>query len=686
MTDESIFAEALGITDPAARAAFLDRACAGNAELRRQVEALLAAHAAGSPLDRPLDRPPESLARTGAYVPAVAAHGDRVGPYKLIEPIGEGGMGEVWMAEQTEPVKRRVALKLIKPGMDSRAVLARFEAERQALALMDHPHIAKVFDAGATTDGRPYFVMELVKGTPITKFCDEKRLNPRERLELFVQACQAIQHAHQKGIIHRDVKPSNVLVALYDDQPVVKVIDFGVAKATGQPLTDKTLATGFNAVVGTPQYMSPEQATLNNLDIDTRSDVYSLGVLLYELLAGSPPFSRKELEQQGLMEVLRVVREEEPPRPSTKLSTADALPSLSANRNTEPRALTALLRGELDWIVMKALEKDRTRRYETTNGFAADVLRFLNGEPVQAHPPSTAYRLKKFVRKYRGPVAAATAVLLALVGGAAAVSWGLVHALDAEARATKDRDDAVLARNAESEALGKATAARIEAERLAAGAIIDAALATAPEREDEQLLHLCRLANRLPESAREHRQFAALSALVLGQKLYPPFLFSLDGTDNPPRLAPDRLTAYTCSPEKTTEVRLWDAATGKLRAVLGGHAGEILRAEYKAGGRWLVTLDEEFVVRVWEVATGRLHGIVRGMNPHPDDLQWGLSVSPTGDRILHNPSSERGVTWAGPRVRSPTRPLATHRGRERSAGSNCGTCRTAAGSPGTARL
>ena len=360
------------------------------------------------------------------------------GKYRLTERIGEGGMGSVWVAQQTEPVKRKVAIKLIKAGMDSKSVLARFEAERQALAMMDHPNIAKVLDGGLH-DGRPFFVMELVKGVPITEYCDARKLTPRERLDLFLPVCHAIQHAHQKGIIHRDIKPSNVLIALYDDRPVPKVIDFGVAKSTGGTLTEQTIETAFGGVIGTPQYMSPEQATLNNLDIDTRSDVYSLGVLLYELLTGSPPFARRDLEQHGLLEMLRVVREVEPPKPSTKLSTAAALPTLAINRGTEPGKLTKLLRSELDWIVLRALEKDRARRYETANGFAADINRYLAGEPVVAHPPTLGYRLRKTYRKNRAAILTAAAFALLLVAGTVVSAWQAVRATTAERQAWADR-------------------------------------------------------------------------------------------------------------------------------------------------------------------------------------------------------------------------------------------------------
>ncbi len=397
----------------------------------------------------------------------------QAGPYKLLQRLGEGGMGTVYMAEQSQPVRRMVALKIVRTGMDSRQVVARFEAERQALALMDHPNIARVLDAGTTASGQPFFAMELVKGIPITRFCDEHHLSPRERLELFIPVCQAVQHAHQKGIIHRDLKPSNVLVALYDDRPVPKVIDFGVAKATSQKLTDRTMFTEFGSVVGTLEYMSPEQAKLNALDVDTRSDIYALGVLLYELLTGTTPLERRRLKESALDEVLRVIREEEPPVPSTRLSQSkESLPTVAAQRQTEPERLAKMVRGELDWIVMKALEKDRSRRYETASGLARDIERYLNQQPVEACPPSLGYRLSKFFRRNRGAVLAAALLLLALVGGIAGTSLGLVaanNALNAEEQqrkiAEEERDAKERARSAAATERDQKEQARAAAEQ-----------------------------------------------------------------------------------------------------------------------------------------------------------------------------------------------------------------------------
>jgi serine/threonine protein kinase/tetratricopeptide (TPR) repeat protein len=441
---DSIFCAAVEIASDADRAAYIARECGDDAELRAQVEKLVDAHfRAGSFLEAPILGATWPLASAPLEVPTLTERpGTVIGPYKLLQQIGEGGMGLVFMAEQTQPVQRKVALKVIKPGMDSSQVIARFEAERQALALMDHVNIARVLDAGATESGRPFFVMELVHGVPITKYCDDNQLTPRQRLELFVSVCKAIQHAHQKGIIHRDIKPSNVMVTLYDGKPAPKVIDFGVAKATEQKLTERTLFTHYGAMVGTFEYMSPEQAGMSALGVDTRSDIFSLGVLLYELLTGGTPMSHKRVTEADYADIVRMIKEEEPPKPSTRLSDSGAaLASIAAQLRMEPAKLSKLMRGELDWIVMKTLEKDRNRRYDTANGLAADVQRYLKDEPVQACPPSTWYRLRKFARRNTravvGVLAVTLAILLTLV--ILAVSNVLIRQEQVRTTAEKDR-------------------------------------------------------------------------------------------------------------------------------------------------------------------------------------------------------------------------------------------------------
>ena len=444
--EEALFHQLNELTSPIERAALLDRMCAGKPELRRRIECLLAAAAvAGGYLkeDGRLPAAGETITQPG-FVNIAEGPGSIIGRYKLLQKLGEGGMGVVYLAEQTEPFVKRVALKIIKLGMDTRQVVARFEAERQALALMDHPNIAKVLDGGATDAGRPYFVMQLVKGVSITDFCDHENLSTKERLELFNLVCDAVQHAHAKGIIHRDLKPSNVLVATVDGKPVPVVIDFGVAKAINQRLTEKTLFTRHGQFIGTPAYISPEQASPRGTDIDTRTDVYSLGVLLYELLIGKMPFDKHTLLSKGYEEIYRIISEEDPLKPSTRLSTmtGEELSTLARHRRIDPRRLGRLLRGDIDWIVMKAIEKDRGRRYDTPTRLAEDVRRFLIGETVSAVAPTTGYQLRRFVRRHRKTVAAVGTIVVLLSAAATISTWQWIEANRARVAASRSAREA----------------------------------------------------------------------------------------------------------------------------------------------------------------------------------------------------------------------------------------------------
>lgn len=450
---QSVFFKVLA-AEPLERPDVLDRACAGNIELRQRVEQLLRAHMdskelppAALPTIHALTDAPEGQEHTKSYTSSEPIPGAVIaGRYTLEQPLGEGGMGEVWIAKQSEPVKRKVAIKFIKMGMDSRAVLTRFEQERQALAMMDHPNIARVYDGGLTPAGMPFFVMELVAGLPLNKYCDEAKLSVHERLQLFVSICQAVQHAHQKGIVHRDLKPGNILVTLIDGKATPKIIDFGVAKAVSGKLIDQSLSTQFGAVIGTLEYMSPEQAGLSSQDVDTRADIYSLGVILFEMLTGLRPIDGKRLKQVAFDEMIRIIREEEAPSLASRLSTDEALPSVAAVRQIEPRRLLSLVKGELDWIVQRCLEKDRNRRYDAAIGLARDVQRYLADEPVEARPVSVGYRVRKFVRRNKVPALATGIVLICLIGGILGTTWGLIRAEDnrqiAESNELKTRQKA----------------------------------------------------------------------------------------------------------------------------------------------------------------------------------------------------------------------------------------------------
>jgi len=604
---QGILRQALRRKTPIERAAFLDGACGGDAALRADIEALLAiydeAEGGPAPTAEAGNAPPgEATAEVTptrlAETPLTEGPGTVIGRYKLLEEVGEGGCGVVYVAEQTEPVRRRVALKVIKLGMDTKAVVARFEAERQALAMMDHPNIAKVFDAGTTDSGRPFFVMELVRGIRITEYCDQNNLPTEERLDLFIKVCQAIQHAHQKGIIHRDIKPSNILVTLHDGVPVPKVIDFGIAKATEGRLTDATVYTQLHQFIGTPAYMSPEQAEMSGLDIDTRSDIYSLGVLLYELLAGSTPFDAKELMASGIDAMRKTIREKEPVRPSTRLATLPGgeLTTTAKRRSSEAPKLIHLLKGDLDWIVMKCLEKDRTRRYETANGLAADLRRHLNNEPVMARPPSAAYRLQKAWRRNKLVFTAAAVVAAALVVGVGVSSWQAIEASRARNAETEQRLAAQTAQRAEKQQRELAEKREAEARYLLYVANMNLAQQAWDQNNVERVRQL--LDDTATNSERGFEWYYWQRQTHLEIKT---LRGHFDGVSSV-AYSPDGRRILTGSYDQTAKV--WDAANGTELLTIEGHSGRLWSAAFSPDGQRIVT-GGDAAAKVWDAASGK---------------------------------------------------------------------------------
>ncbi len=623
-----IFLEALK-HQPNSVADFVNGQCGDDLELREQVQTLLDAYQQDSELAR-RSRVDATAAHSDSrdpklepsIMPGTAAKASSfIGPYKLLQLIGEGGMGAVWMAEQEHPVKRRVALKLIRADMGSKEIVARFEAERQALAMMDHPNIARVLDAGTTEHGSPYFVMELVKGMPLNEFCDQHKLSIRERLELFVPICNAIQHAHQKGIIHRDLKPSNVLVTLQDSKPLPKVIDFGLAKALEHThkLTDKTLFTEFGKVVGTLQYMSPEQAEMNVLDVDTRTDIYSLGVMLYELLAGSTPIEKQSLHNNPMLQVLAIIREVDPPMPSTRLSSSgNEAMGISALRKIAPAKLQQMLRGDLDWVVMKAIEKDRTRRYETANGFANDIHRFLDGEAVNAVPPSFNYRARKFVNRNRTAVIAAGLVLLTLLAGIAGTTWGLFEAVKQRKIAVSESAEKELARHAESQRAEGERLAKLDAEKQKAIAEETAEDLAVQKQEKADFLYVAHLnmiqqawENGTPRRAREllDRYVPVLGSVDL--RTFEWYYFdslSRNCADIPTLNYGDKVICVAADPVSNriavagdgNKIQIWNTSSNPKKLLeLEGHQRTVMRLDFSPDGKFLVSCDWRSV-QIWK--------------------------------------------------------------------------------------